>query len=132
MRTHLLLGSALTLIALCIGFVLAGYFPTNLALGSVEFGSEYSFTHVTSSDVGSSSVKTLAGTIGSVVISSTTPTGTLSFYATSTTATSSADLLFTIDPNTDEGTYTYDVGFAPKLIIDVGAGFNGNYVITWR
>ncbi len=125
----------IALAALAVALVAVFFAVENVrdALGSVTVGNEYNARQLTSADVGSSTVKTFGGAIGSVVIASTSPsTGSVNFYATSTTATSSADLIFSIPANMDEGTYTYDVSFGKGLLIDVTAGFNGDYVMTWR
>lgn len=135
MKTNLLLGSTLTLIALVIGLVLGSYYYAQVALGSVESGSEYNANNITSTDVGSSSVKTIAGTLGSIVVSSSS-VSVVNIYqvssSTAPTATSSNTLLFSFPAGVDEGTYTYDVGFGGGLLIDVLPGFNGNYVMTYR
>lgn len=136
MQSNLLLGSALTLIAVAIGLVLGGLYFTNIAVGSVEIGGEYNPVQLTSADVGSSTVKSMAGTLGSLVVASSSDAGSIHLYrissSTDPTATSSNTLLFSFPASVDEGTYTFDVGFAGGLLIDIEPTFNGNYVMTWR
>jgi hypothetical protein len=75
-------------------------------------------------------------TLGSVIVSSTTPalptTGTLRIMnATSTTDVSSTTLAsFPIQPTA--GTYTFDTFAGRGCIVEVGVGFNGIYTITTR
>lgn len=133
MKSHLTNSSLVLLIGVLVG---AYFFSQNIAFGSVIAGSEYNATHLTSDDVGSSTVKSIAGTLGSIVVSSSTNAGTISLYrvssSTAPTATSSNTLMFTFAADAAEGTYTYDVGFGGGLLIDITPGFNGNYVMTWR
>ena len=128
---------SLAVVALLLGLVLGmSWYAQNIAFGSVQVGGEYNATHLTSADVGTSSVKSIAGTLGSIVVSSSTNAGVINIYqissSTSPTATSSNTLLFSFAANADEGTYTYDVAFGGGLLIDVLPTFNGNYVMTWR
>lgn len=134
MQANTLLKTTIALATLLIGLVLGSYYSAQVAQGSVIAGSEYNATHVTA--VGTSSIKSIAGTLGSIVVSSSTNAGVINLYrvssSTSPTATSSNTLMFSFAAGADEGTYTYDVGFGGGLLIDVLPGFNGNYVMTWR
>jgi len=105
-------------------------------MGSVEVGGEYNANQLTSDDIGSSTVKSMTGAIGQIVVASSSPAGAVNLYSisssTAPTATSSNTLLFSFPANVDEGTYTFDVTFGGGLLIDVQPGFVGNYVMTWR
>lgn len=105
---------------------------TTAPLKGVAVGGEYALTQVTSADIGTSSIKSISGTLGSIVIASTTETGSISFYATSSSATSSANLVFTLPAGVSIGQYDFDVGFGGGILAEVGAGFNGNYMVTFR
>lgn len=132
MRTYTLSLAIVSLAAALIASVFL--YTTNVATGSVITGGEYNAIQLTSSETGTTSVKTLPGSIGSVVISNSSTAANISFYASTTgvTATSSGDLLFSVDAAATEGTYQYDVAFASQLIVDVDSAFDGNIVVTYR
>jgi len=112
------------------------------AQASVIVGNEYWAEAYTSADVGTSSLKKLYGSIGSVVISSTSPVAVvgpmLAFYdtASTTVATSSLTAKFTFGGEgavtPPAGTYTFDAAFANGIMVWVNPAFNGNYTITYR
>lgn len=133
---NILIQTTVSLTLVAVVAVLFSYFNAQSALGSTVMGNDYEPFHITSADIGSSTVKSLAGSIGSIVVSSSTNSGTINFYqvssSTSPTATSSNTLMFTFNAGADEGTYQYDVAFGGGLLIDITPGFNGNYVLTWR
>lgn len=129
---------AVALVAVLIGIV--GYFVSvHIALGSVEVASEYNGYLVTSANATGTALtvlKTQGGTLGSVVISSTSPTTTyplITLYdATSTMATSSARKIGQFSGTPANGTYTYDAAVFYGVAIEVPVGFNGAYTVTWR
>lgn len=127
---------AVTFLALSlIGAVF--FFNSQKAAGSVSYGSEYNSVYVTSSDANATtSIKTLPGSIGSVVVTEDGTAGYIDFFATTTAgqlqATSSNDLLFRVDGVAAEGTYEFDVAFGQTLMLDVSSGFDGQWVITYR
>ncbi|HCC04988.1 TPA: hypothetical protein DEP58_01620 [Patescibacteria group bacterium] len=105
-------------------------------------GNDYNSAQVTSTTASSTSVttlKTMAGSLGSVIITeeNTVATGypSLVIYdATSTEATTSATVLakFSTTTNQDFGTYQFDTTFTKGLKIEVPAGFKGVYTVTYR
>lgn len=134
-------GVAVVLLVIVLGFF-AFKTPSSTNyehVGSVTVGGEYQGTTTSVAGFAGlqvSLVSNKAGTLGSVVVSSTTPatptTGTLRIMnATSTTDISSTTIAsFPIQPT--QGTYTFDI-FAPRgIIVEAGAGFNGTYTITSR
>lgn len=124
-------------IALLAGLLVGAYwFAQNIALGSVVQGNDYQSVQLTSSDVGTTSLRTLAGSVGSIVVASSSNAGAVNLYrissTTDPTATSSNTLIFSFPANTDEGTYQFDVEYAGGLFIDVEPTFSGNYIMTYR
>jgi hypothetical protein len=123
-------------IALFAAIILAVWavftWQANNATGSVFVGSEYNTVHLTAADIGTTTIKTLPGSIGSIVVSSSTNSGGIIIHNTTGVATSSGNTLFSFNAGADEGTYQYDVTFTSGLLIDVQPGFNGNMVLTWR
>jgi len=138
------------LLVLITVFLCAAY-VSSIALkvsGSTVVGNDYVGTTTTSSFASATTIKQLkgnsatcptcgAGALGSVIISSSSPITTyptLTLYdATSTMATATARVLGRFGTNNQEhGTYTFDEEFRYGLSIEVPAGFNGNYTITWR
>lgn len=109
---------------------------------STGYGNEYYGTQITSSDVGTSSLKYSAGTIGSVVVSSTSPVTTagpvIAFYDSSSTtiATTSMTAKFEVGAEgavtPSMGTYQFDVIFANGIYVWVDPSFNGSYTVTYR
>lgn len=126
------------------------FFVTNLVnggilnapvLGSVEHGSEYNSTQITSTNASSTAttqVKSITGTLGSVVVTDAGDTfssyPSLTIYdATSTMATSTATVLAKFSTTTMTlGTYSFDTAFSYGLKAEVPAGFDGIYTLTWR
>jgi hypothetical protein len=99
-------------------------------LGSVVTGSDYAFNQVSAS--GTSTLRTRTGTLGSIVVESVSAAGgQLNIYATTSQATSSADLVLSFDATALEGTYTYDVSVANGILLEA-KNFDGDAVITHR
>lgn len=124
----------LSIIVLAVSFLVAVFlWNSQGAEGSVSQGSEYKAEYVTTTDANSTStLRTLFGSIGSVVVSNAGTGGSISFYATTSQATSSDDLIFTFDGAAAEGTYQYDVEFGTGLLIDVATGTDLDAVVTYR
>lgn len=128
---------ALSIFTLAVTLIAAMFvYTTYLANASVITGGEYTATVLTSADVGTSTVRSLHGSIGSLVISSSSPAvgQPIRLFNTSSTtvATSTLTALVEIYPQTDEGTYQFDVAFGAGILIDVPTGFNGHAVLTSR
>ena len=122
----------LPIFAFVIGVMVGYLFVTNAPVGSVSVSNEYNATTTDSTSAGTVSVLTNRGcTVGSVVIA-TSSGGTLTIKnATSQTDTASSTLVL-IPINTIAGTYTYDVTCDRGLVLEIGSGFDGEYVVTWR
>lgn len=133
MKTYALPVSIIILAAslLCAAF----FYNAHLANGSVIMGGEYTAVDITST-TGTTSPKTRAGTLGSVVVDKVGSAGTINFYVASTTATSTATttaaLIFSFDGAADEGTYTFDIGFGGGGLLIEEKGYNGEAVVTYR
>jgi hypothetical protein len=105
------------------------------SLGSIETGSEYLSTVITSADVGTTSVKSVFGAVGSVVVTDvSTDVGTLKFFdtASSTIATTSLTAFIEVDTAAVENTYTFDVSANSGIYLEVPTGFDGNLTVTYR
>lgn len=100
---------------------------------SVVQGGEY--TSTTTATMGNNklqNIMTVQGTLGSIVIASTTSLGSITLFdATSTTDVASTSII-TFPPSTPAGTYTLDRSLQRGLGILISSGFNGGYTITYR
>jgi hypothetical protein len=127
-------------IAITIGlFVGISYLKGNPMIGSVERASEYQSLTLTSSNASATAYITLKagqGTLGSVVISSSSPVTTLPpvrIYDSNTGTTTATTTPISFGrSNQTHGTYTYDTNFFDGLIVEVTPGFSGVYTITYR
>ncbi len=111
-------------------------------VGSTPIGAEYQSTTTTSSLASNSTttpVFTHTGTLGSIVIASSSATafgiydsavGSTTAYSGAGTATSTK--IATFPANAAAGTYTFDINVTRGLILDVPSGFNGIYTVTFR
>lgn len=105
-------------------------------------GTGYNARQIVSTNVGTTSIKSISGEIGSIVISSTSPVATvgtmMAFYDTASTtqATSTMTAVFTLGAKgavtPPAGTYTFDVAFGKGIQVWVDPSFNGSYTITYR
>lgn len=128
-------------ILLGVGFTAYGALLNGETLGSVEQGSEYQTTQVTSATASSTAttqVKSYAGTLGSVVVTDTGDTfsaypSLVVYDATSTMATATAKVMTKFSTSTMSlGTYQFDTAFSYGLKLEVPAGFDGVYTVTYR
>jgi len=128
MKTYALPVSILILAAALI----VGVFMFNAyqATGSVIAGNEYRLAEIDSS-TGTTTLKSLPGSIGSIIVDANGSTGSVHFYATTSAATSTADLIFGFDGSAPEGTYQYDISFGKGLLVEERS-YNGQAVITYR
>lgn len=136
-RINLTLGFVLATLVVLAAFL---YIQTSNVGASVISGNEYYYELVTSDDASSTAITQLRsghGSLGSLVISSSSaPTSypTITIYdATSTQATSTATVIaqFGIN-NQTHGTYVFDAIYTTGLSIEVPAGFDGVYTVTYR
>jgi hypothetical protein len=131
-------GLALLLIGVAF-FVFSNAYQTE---ASAFPGTGYNAKQVLLANVGTSSIKSLSGEIGSIVISSTSPVAThgpmIAFYDTASTtiATTSMTAVFSFGANgavtPPAGTYTFDVAFGKGIYMWVNPSYNGAYTITYR
>lgn len=132
-----------TILALAIiAFVaiLLQTFQAKVALSGVDTSSEYNARTYTSA--GTSSLKSIGGTLGNIVVSSTSPVSTsgvyMAFYDVSatTTATTSMTAKMTFGGRggvtPPAGTYEFDVAFGNGIYVWVDPSFAGSYTITYR
>ena len=108
--------------------------PVNGVLGSVGSDGTYSYVTLTSTNASTTSaigIRGGAGTLGSLIISSTTPYA-ISIYdgKATTTVAGDATLIATIPASTAVGTYTFDVSVIRGITVGSVIGFAGSYVIT--
>lgn len=133
MKTYAFSITALTIAAL---FALSFLFTDiEQAAGSVIYGGEYSANVITSADQGTSTIKTITGSVGSIVLTDTSSVvGFIRIYDSkaTTTATTSLSLLVELDGQATEGTYTFDVAAGAGMLIDVPSNFDGAAVVTYR
>jgi len=74
-------------------------------------------------------------TLGSVVVASTTAHAMNIYNATSTAAVDDGALstfITRLSSSTPRGTYTYDIALDEGLVVQLQAGYTGDYVITYR
>ena len=73
-------------------------------------------------------------TLGSVVVASTTAHAMNIYNATSTAGLANGDATFItrLSSSTPRGTYTYDIALDEGLVVQLQAGYTGDYVITYR
>lgn len=126
-------------------FLLAGIALTlslgkETVIGSVARGGEYTATTTTDASWPSATafktIRTGAGTLGSIVVASSsalvTPNYSIACYDSSVSTTTASSTLIRISNTAVSGTYTLDADFRAGLICDTPSGFNGAYTITWR
>lgn len=132
MKAYILPASIIILAAsLLIGSFL---YTSQLAVGSVITGGEYQISQVVDATSGTSTLRTMYGSVGSIVVENASAASRFVLYDTASTtiATSSATVLLNFDPTAGEGTYQYDVRYNNGLMLEVGAAFDGDIVITYR
>lgn len=124
-----------------LSFAMYYFASTQPAQGSVIVGNEYRLQQITSADVGTTTVRERWGSIGTIIVASTsagtganvllydTAVGSL---AEGTTTSATTTLLYTLDGDAPVGDYTFDVIFDRGLMIDVMPGFLGDISITYR
>lgn len=105
-------------------------------------GTGYQAKQVLVASVGTSSIKSISGEVGSIVVSSTSPVTTtgpvIAFYDTASTtiATTSMTAIFSLGAKgavtPPAGTYTFDVSFGKGVYMWVDPTYNGAYTVTYR
>ena len=140
-NTAQIMKNTLTFGVVFAGFILsmlfASYFlfEARKAESSVTWGNDYYSFVASSTKTGTSTLRSLSGSLGSVVISSSSvPVGFVRFYdvGATTAATTTLREIANIAPGADEGTYVFDIAVGRGLLVEVPVAFSGNYTITYR
>lgn len=141
MKSYTLAVSILAIAILTLAVVLV-FKPIYQSLGSVSETSEYRGKVVDATNVGTSTLGLFPTTLGSVIISSTSPVATagpaIAFYDTSSTTKATTSMTAFASLGTEGGvtptvgTYTFDVHASSGLQVWIDPSFNGNYTITYR
>ena len=74
-------------------------------------------------------------TLGSIVVASTTAHAMNIYNATSTDAVADGTygtFITRLSSSTPRGTYTYDIEMNAGLVVQLQAGYTGDYVVTYR
>lgn len=130
--------STLGIIVMFLGLTYVSYmtYQALQAEASTMVGQEYKVFQATSSLAATTnSKKTMSGSIGSFVVSSSSSASKINLYDTAGTATTTSattTLLMSFDARASNGTYQYDVEFTRGLLIEVTSGFAGDVVLTYR
>lgn len=104
---------------------------SSIAFGSIETGQEYIATTTATMGTGFSVLKSSTGSLGSVIVASSSAATFTVWNATSTTdVASTSPVRFVASPA--NGTYTFDAVFDRGIIVENPTGANGSYTVTWR
>lgn len=128
MMKKLSLIALVSLVAIC-GIV---FWATN---GDSVVGSgyeTYSFTNITSTNASATSpvlIRGGAGTLGSVIVASSSGSFLRVYDGTATT---SGTLIATFKASVGEQAFPLDVSVTKGIVLDVPATFNGSYTITYK
>ena len=132
MRNILLGATALTILVLLVVAVA----NRDAVFGSVIQSQEYQYRYVDITDASSTVPIVLSsgnGVLGSIVVASSTYNGTLTVYnATSTEATSTAEVITVFSLSNTPNTYTFVVSAPKGVKVWVDSAFDGKYTITYR
>lgn len=144
---------AIIITIILAGIMFVGYlggnavksYPSEDSVGSVERTNEYHATTtvlITGTTYKAAQTRHLIQsasqhgpvTLGSVVIASTTDNIMAIYNATSSDAVINGDgtLITTFPVNAPQGTYTFDIILSAGLVLDLAAGFGGDFVVSYR
>jgi hypothetical protein len=124
-----------------LAFLVLGVVVYSYSNRATRFGGgvseDYNVEYVNSLDASSTVatvLKTGRGTLGSVVVTVPAGSGSVFLYdSASSTATTSTDTILGFAAASDvPATYSLDGEFSTGLTLEVTAGFDGQYVVTWR
>lgn len=137
MKYILSIAGVLVILVIFLFGVLVGNHAPSTSLGSIVSGQDYTSTTTNSTYANSQrslkggTTTLVGGTLGSIIVTTTSATVVEIMDATSTTDLGSTTLAkFGASPAT--GTYTFDSSFSRGLRVNFPGSFNGNYTITWR
>ena len=110
-----------------------GFKSPSDVVASVARGGEYqaTSTYPTVLTARHTLIDNTYGTLGSVIISSTTA-GTMKIWNATSTTDSASTTIATFAASAANGTYTFDAIITRGLIIETSIGFAGGYTITHR
>ena len=104
-----------------------------MPLGSVAVGSGYqATTTAVGATAGFYTITSVPGTLGSVVIVSTSPVGGFTIYDADAVTTTATTTILSFPTSAPAGTYTFDTNLFQGLVIQVPSGFNGQFITTYR
>lgn len=121
-------------VIICATIIICTYTIKNGTFGSVADNGTYSYKNLTSANASSTAVTTIrsgVGTLGSMVVNTTHAT-IIRVYDGTTATSSDATLIASLPASAVVGTYTFDVAVKKGIVLDVPAGFDGNYTVTFR
>lgn len=117
-----------------IGIMIIGYalISKDNPTGSVVDAGTYSFKNMTSTNASSTAsavIRSGVGTLGSVIVNTAHATIVRVYDGT---ATSTGTLIASFPSSAIVGTYTFDIGVKQGIAVDIPAGFDGNFTVTYR
>lgn len=119
------------IIAVLLIVLLGG--SSDTTFGSVTVGNDYQTYEATSTMSGAKIVKAGSGSFGSLIVASSTTAGTFGIYDNAlATSTATSTRIAVFQPGLAGGTYTFDREILLGIVLDIGPGFNGDYVVTYR
>jgi len=107
------------------------YNPVEIPYSGVTVGNEYVSTSTASMVIADTVLTSRVSTLGSVIVTGVSSGNWAIWNATSTTDTASTTLT-TFDTTSINGTYTFDAVMDRGISLQLGAGYDGNAVITYR
>lgn len=124
-----IIGSIAAATALLVYFILP-----QLTVASVPYGNEYQSVVMKAADIGTTSVKSISGSLGSIVLTDNATNGFIRVYDSSatTSATTTLTLIAEVDAAAVENTYVFDVAVGKGVFVDVPTGFDGTFTLTYR
>lgn len=132
-KNHLLNLFLATLVI--VSAVAAFVYNSDNAGASVTYGNDYKSVEITSTNASSSPIiiKAGVGTLGSIIISSTTANTYFRVWDNAVATSSATSTRIASFPvSATAGTYTFDREIQKGLIIEAPAGFAGSYTVTYR
>lgn len=103
------------------------------SLGSATYSDSYkNITSSNASTTNPTEVRGGAGVLSSIIVASSSAVA-IKIYDGGTNATSSGGtLIATIKASVSEQTFPFDIDVIKGIVIDVPAGFNGSYTVTYK
>lgn len=127
---------AIVLLVLSIfigGFIVSN--NTNKVEASVNIGQGYQYKVASTSSASATVpyvIKGGSGILGSIIVGTTGGQAIRIYDNALATSTATSTLIGTIKASVAEQTFTFDVNVVRGIVLDVPAGFNGVYTVTYR